>query len=137
MAAMKTTIVEAARAFETLVTKGLNGTEDVEVQLAIEFAETAVGILRATWDARKKGYLEHDGIAHKIGDVARTMHTSERMTCVEVQRNETIWTEDGGAVWTSAWCDCGHPQPSQVFWAANDGQHGWACARCRKLTQVG
>ena len=35
------------------------------------------------------------------------------------------------------WCNCGDPRPTEVYFRSPDGSHGWMCAGCLRVTQVG
>lgn len=52
-----------------------------------------------------------------------------------------LWTSDGRGVHTTHWCDgeCGAEFDNAVYFERTGVSHGhgWACGKCRRVTQTG
>lgn len=52
-----------------------------------------------------------------------------------------LWSSDGRMVNDSQWCEgsCGAEHDNAVYFERTGSEHGhgWACRKCRKVTQVG
>lgn len=85
---------------------------------------------------------EIDGIPCKLADETFAAGTDiQEILAGNVEPISRLWTSDGAYVGTWAWCEghCGPEHDNAVYWCRegeNHG-HGWACGKCRKVTQTG
>ena len=78
---------------------------------------------------------------------ARALQTYAKGTNVQTVIDGTataemeVWTSDGSGVHTGHWCDgtCGAEYDNAVYFerTGKNHAHGWACGKCRKVTQTG
>jgi DnaJ-class molecular chaperone len=68
-----------------------------------------------------------------------TRTTSFEMTCYTCNGTGTATPEQLAALeaMNAVWCRCGNPSGEPVYYEHADGSHGYNCADCGKLLQVG
>lgn len=112
--------------------------DDYQVRFAAESLREAAAAADAEWDRRKVRYLEWGLRNWAVGDRRLTIHTGAEVTCTRLfwDPDWSIFTSDGVDVNVDRLCDCRREQ-NDVFWCRPSGSHGWACGRCRKITQTG
>lgn len=67
-------------------------------------------------------------LAQILGPLSQAQDATEYgLACAQVN----------GELLRSGWCDCKQGSPEEVYFCRADGSHGWMCANCWRITQIG
>ena len=114
----------------------------VTLESALEIIEYARRTLERRRDSLRERFVETTSCKRFM--VGRRMESVTGMELTLVMTvdgpdgSSELWTQDGGTVIRSRWCECGCGDDDRVYYLERcSGAHGWACARCRCVVQTG